>query len=87
MLKECIASIIMARSAVKIRVKSRVKLIKIAFFRDMLRINRLITGRYARSLNTTAAVTNVSKSITKAQVQAGEREAREQERLQKNGKK
>ena len=53
----------------------------------MLRINRLITGRYARSLKTTAAVTNVSKSITKAQVQAGEREAREQERLQKNGKK
>ena len=58
------------------------------FFRDMLRIHRLITARYARSLSTTAAIKNVvSKSIKKAQVQAGEREAREQERLQKNAKK
>ena len=48
------------------------------------RIN-LYIKYHARLLNTATIVKNVS--IKKAQVQAGEREAREQERLQKMAKK
>ena len=49
------------------------------------RINLYIKYHHARLLNTATIVKNVS--IKKAQVQAGEREAREQERLQKMAKK